>query len=198
MPSNYQKGATSSKDPNWNSPPDMFQHLHSLFDFTIDLASSHDNALLPLHFTQEDDALGRSWAGHRGWLNPPYGGKIIPKWLEKCHAEFLEGTPLTVVLVPARIAATYFHIYTQLATSIWFIHGRLTFLRDDTKKKESNAFFPSMFYIWSQDPLTKYGVPDDPICTYHRDSGLITPFKVRNHENTIESIRSRKDHKIQK
>lgn len=180
--STYKDGVTSSKDQNWNTTPEVFQRLHSIFDFTIDLAASESNTTLPLFFSEKDDSLKQSWKGHRGFLNPPYG-KGIPTWLDKTNKEYLEGAPLTVVLVPARVSATYFHIYSQLATSIWFFHGRLTFVKDITKEKKDRAFFPSMLYIWSQDSLTKYGVPDDPICVFHRDSGLITPFKVRNHEN---------------
>ncbi len=81
-----------------------FAPLHERFRFTIDAAASKENARLPRFWTADDDALTKSWHGHRVWCNPPYSN--IRPWVEKAQCEFSELTPiskaeLVVMLLPA-------------------------------------------------------------------------------------------------
>lgn len=84
-------GTTSTASVEWGTPRTLFLPLHELYDFTLDGAASHANALLPRYCTIEGtfertddhlagriqisdlDGLGFSWAGERVFLNAPWG-----------------------------------------------------------------------------------------------------------------------------
>uniref|UniRef100_UPI0035C6FEC4 phage N-6-adenine-methyltransferase n=1 Tax=Serratia quinivorans TaxID=137545 RepID=UPI0035C6FEC4 len=76
----------------WRTPPEVFNTLNREFGFVADMASSHENALCDLHFTEEDDSLSLDWAkeidnryafiGHNYvWLNCPYSNPM--PWVKK-------------------------------------------------------------------------------------------------------------------
>lgn len=77
----------------WRTPPEVFKSLDREFNFIADMASSHENALCALHFTEDDDSLSFNWARHPAlqsnrleyvFCNPPYSGPMpfIKKALE--------------------------------------------------------------------------------------------------------------------
>lgn len=41
----------------WRTPPEVFNTLNREFSFVADMASSHENALCKLHYTEDDDSL---------------------------------------------------------------------------------------------------------------------------------------------
>jgi site-specific DNA-methyltransferase (adenine-specific) len=91
----------SSQSDDWPTPAEYFQRLARLFNFTLDPASSADNAKCAVHFTIAEDGLAQSWQTlGTVYLNPPYG-RGIGDWLKKAYEESLQGTPV-VCLVPAR------------------------------------------------------------------------------------------------
>lgn len=71
---------------DWATPQDFFDKCNAEFGFTLDACATHENAKCLNYFTKEDDGLKQSWAGHRVWMNPPYG-KDIPKWMAKATHE---------------------------------------------------------------------------------------------------------------
>lgn len=82
------------------TPRELFDALHTEFRFTVDIAASADNALLPRFCTREFDALKYSWRDSRVWCNPPYSA--IPAWVSKAYSEVSTGgCPLVVMLLPA-------------------------------------------------------------------------------------------------
>ena len=66
---------------SWQTPPEIFAALNRDFRFVADVAASAHNHLLPVYFTEKDDALAQDWAGHLPigfvWCNPPYS-EITP------------------------------------------------------------------------------------------------------------------------
>ena len=46
----------------WRTPKAPFNTLNKEFNFLADMASTHENALLSMHFTEEDNSLGFDWA----------------------------------------------------------------------------------------------------------------------------------------
>lgn len=77
----------SSNYDEWETPRDFFESLNKEFDFTLDAASSDENALCEKHFTKEQDALKQSWQTSGAvWCNPPYG-RGIGKWMKKAFEE---------------------------------------------------------------------------------------------------------------
>ena len=83
------EGTTSTESVEWGTPRTLFTPLHELYDFTLDGAASHANALLPRYCTitgtfdqtrpegdrrvSDLDGLNQSWEGERVFLNAPWG-----------------------------------------------------------------------------------------------------------------------------
>lgn len=53
----------SSNSNEWTTPDDLYQILDSEFHFTLDAASTDENAKCPRHFTAEDNGLEQNWGG---------------------------------------------------------------------------------------------------------------------------------------
>lgn len=81
------------------TPASIFDPLHALHRFTLDVAANAANAKVPRFFDREQDGLAQSWAGERVWCNPPYSD--CRAWVEKAVAEIHRGCLLAVLLLPA-------------------------------------------------------------------------------------------------
>lgn len=53
----------SSKTPEWSTPQELFDRLDQKYHFTLDPASTHENAKCKCHFTIEEDGLKQMWGG---------------------------------------------------------------------------------------------------------------------------------------
>lgn len=116
----------SSERDNWETPQSLFDKLDAKHHFTLDAASSDDNAKVSKHYTEETDGLSKPWAGERVFCNPPYG-REVGKWVKKCADE--AGCSFICLLIPARTDTSYFHeyIYGNPSARIEFLRGRLKF-----------------------------------------------------------------------
>jgi phage N-6-adenine-methyltransferase len=96
---NHPQQAVTDRVDDRRTPMDFFTPLHEKHRFTVDAAASEDNALLPVHWTRETNALAQPWAAHRVWCNPPYSG--LEPWLAKAWEEMASDCELVVMLLPA-------------------------------------------------------------------------------------------------
>lgn len=142
------KALFSSNSMEWETPIDLFNTLDREFHFTLDAASTHENAKCKKHYTIAENGLAQSWAGETVWLNPPYG-REIGYWMKKAYDEGRRGTTV-VCLIPARTDTTWFHAYcyNKPDVEIRFIKGRLKF-----GNSKNSAPFPSaiVIYKWGID-----------------------------------------------
>jgi phage N-6-adenine-methyltransferase len=76
----------SSKTDMWATPQAFFDRLNDEFKFTLDPCATAENKKCDKYFTEEEDGLKQSWAGHRVFMNPPYGRKI-GFWIKKAFEE---------------------------------------------------------------------------------------------------------------
>lgn len=142
---------------DWETPPEVFEPLNKVFHFTLDVASSHENAKCELYFTEtglhkthqfgtrtfnSDDGLSGDWEGHTCWMNPPYSN--WQKWVAKASVEAAKGATV-VALLPARTDTKAFHeyIWKKPSVEIRFVKGRIKFVG-----AEQGAPFPSMVVIF--------------------------------------------------
>ena len=125
----------SSNRIDWETPQDLFDELHAIHDFEVDVCATAQNAKLPTFFTPEIDGLKQDWAPRVCWMNPPYGREII-HWMEKAYNESLNGAKV-VCLVPSRTDTKWWHRFA-VNGKIEFIQGRLRFVG-----APSTAPFPS-------------------------------------------------------
>ena len=133
------KGLTSSQYHGWQTPPNVFLPLHSEFDFTVDAAASHENALLPRYWTEETNGLAQDWTGERVWCNPPYG-RMQDAWVAKAAEALAE---VAVLLIPARTDTARWHNHIFGKAEIRWIRGRIYFGGGDGGR----APFPSAVVI---------------------------------------------------
>ena len=130
----------SSKTPEWSTPQDLFDKLHKVWEFTLDVCATEENAKVLYFYDKADDGLKQSWKGHVCWMNPPYGREIV-KWMRKAFQESLRGA-VVVCLVPARTDTVWWHDHAMKG-DVTFLKGRLKF--GDAK---NSAPFPSAIVIF--------------------------------------------------
>jgi phage N-6-adenine-methyltransferase len=124
----------SSKTDLWATPQKFFDKYNAIFNFTLDVCATKDNAKCASYYTLEDNGLSQVWAGVC-WMNPPYG-REIGVWMKKAYESSLQGATV-VCLVPSRTDTKWWHEYAMKG-QIEFIKGRLKF--GDAK---NSAPFPS-------------------------------------------------------
>ena len=124
------------------TPSELFLPLHREFDFTVDVASSEENFLLPRHYTKDDNGLDRSWESERVWCNPPYSN-LYP-WVRKAHEEVRS---TVVMLLPAnRTEQPFWQEYIEpwrdkgMRLSTRFVKGRTKFYNPENKKTGGSPF----------------------------------------------------------
>ena len=143
------------------TPPELFARLNNLYDFTLDGAASHENALVDVYCTLEgtfsrgvfkpsptlidtENGLLYPWTNSRVFLNPPYGRGLLEPFVHKAHLEALRHRALVVALLPARTEQRWFHEDVLGANaSIEWIRGRVKY-----DGLATGAPFPSMIVTW--------------------------------------------------
>lgn len=129
----------SSKIVEWETPQTFFDKYNEIYEFTLDVCATRENAKCKKFFTKEENALALAWSGVC-WMNPPYG-RSIKDWVEKAYISAKAGATV-VCLLPARTDTRWFHDYCSKG-KVEFIKGRLKF-----GSMENNAPFPSMIVVF--------------------------------------------------
>lgn len=128
----------------YQTPKPLFNKLNLEFEFTGDVAASHDNALSGNFYTEEDNALEQRWF-KVSWCNPPYDN--IKPWVEKAIQQHREGKTI-VMLVPADTSVQWFKNAFDSCNDVRFISGRLSFINASTQKPASGNKKGSVLFIW--------------------------------------------------
>ncbi len=118
----------TAKHIDYETPMSIFKVLDNEFHFTLDVAASAKNAKCERYFTKEQNGLAQEWSGVC-WCNPPYG-REAKDWIIKAYNSAIEGKATTVLLVPARVNADYFHEYC-FKGEVRYVLGRPSFKRED-------------------------------------------------------------------
>ena len=126
-----------SRNDTVSTPDHLFERINAEFHFTVDAAADPDNAKCPVFWTIEDNGLLQVWAGHRVWCNPPYSQ--CAEWTAKAH---YEASALSVLLLPVRTSAGWFHDFVLPRAEVRFVRKRIQFV------KGTNAPFDSMLAIY--------------------------------------------------
>lgn len=131
---------TAARDA-WATPPQIAQHWIERFFLEVDVCASAANHKCPSYFTAEDDGLAQEWT-RRAWCNPPYS-EIMP-WVEKA----LASPSWTVLLLPARTDAKWFHRITESDRVSWYLsRGRVRFVPAEGVKESSPNIGNAIFVV---------------------------------------------------
>jgi phage N-6-adenine-methyltransferase len=137
-------GRYNGNGRHWATPPEIFDPLHAEFDFTLDPCCSTETAKCPTFFTEAENGLEQSWAGHRVFMNPPYGREIYP-WTKKARMEAAAGA-LVVGLLPASCDLAWWHEDIVGYAEVRYLRGRVRFLTGGAYR--ASGFFASVIVIW--------------------------------------------------
>jgi phage N-6-adenine-methyltransferase len=130
----------NAKSVEYGTPDSIYEPLNREFGFTLDVASTHENAKCANHYTSADDGLKQEWSGVC-WMNPPYG-RVMQKWVRKAHREYLRGCTV-VALIPARTNTGWWHECVQDIATVRFIRGEVAF-----KGFDRGLWMPMCVVIW--------------------------------------------------
>lgn len=134
----------SSKDHDWETPPEIFNKLNEEFHFTLDPCCVPETAKCNKFYTPGDNGLTKSWGSEVVFVNPPYG-RELKNWVIKSRYESMQGATV-VMLIPSRTDTSYFHDNIYGKAEIRFMRGRVKFLKNGETKDA--APFPTMIVVF--------------------------------------------------
>lgn len=141
---------------NWRTPRPVHGNLNREFRFVADMAASHKNALSPLYYTEESNALSFRWSKHfldliatgnpYVYCNPPYSNPL--PWILRAREAQADGLGV-VMLLNADNSVRWFAEALKTVSEIRFIvadidgdkydSGRISFIGDDGKPSHLNS-----------------------------------------------------------
>ena len=134
-----------SKTVVWLTPPDI---IKALGPFDLDPCSPVDRPwdMAKSHYTELDNGLLLPWHG-RVWLNPPYGTKETPPWLNKLC---LHGNGIALIFGRTETDMFFRYVWSE-ADAILFIKGRLHFYNEQGERAKSNSGAPSVLIAYGEN-----------------------------------------------
>ncbi len=139
-------GRYNGNGRHWETPAEVFAPLDQEFRFTLDPCASAATAKCSTFFDEAANGLQRPWAGHRVFMNPPYGREIYA-WTRKARIEAAAGV-LVVGLLPASTDLAWWHDDVVGSAAVRYIKGRVRFLTGGPYR--ASGFFPSVIVVWDQ------------------------------------------------
>jgi len=116
----------------WYTPPEYIKRARAVLG-SIDLdpaSSAAANKIVGAKqfYTAEDDGLAQEWSG-RVWMNPPYDGSLIGKFIRKYVESFEDGSVTEgIVLVNNATETGWFSELVGISSAVVFPAGRVRFL----------------------------------------------------------------------
>ena len=125
----------------WATPQDLFDLLNRTFHFKIDAAAKQRNAKCSLWFGPDHpdlirrDGLVGKW-DQSTWINPPFSN--IKPWLHKACLASRRNQITAVVILPSDTGTHYFQDYAQLASVVWLLRRRVSFIDPGSGNRTAN------------------------------------------------------------
>jgi phage N-6-adenine-methyltransferase len=119
----YKDDFSESNIQEYETPDNLFNILDKEFNFTLDVCANEINHKVKDYFTEQDNALIKTWDGIC-WMNPPFKNK--EQWVIKAYKESRKETCIVAGLIPARTNTNWWHKYC-MTSEIRFLKGRPIF-----------------------------------------------------------------------
>ena len=141
---------------DWETPPYFFkelerQILESGTHFTLDACASDSNAKCKKYYSKKENGLEQDWQGETVFVNPPFSH--VAEWSKKCFEESQKENTFVVMIIPSRTDTKYWHEYIMKARAVLFCKGRVNFLKNGEKTKNSSTF-PLVVVIFKKNGRT--------------------------------------------
>lgn len=137
-------GRYNGNGRHWETPPEVFNPLHTEFHFTLDPCATAKTAKCARFFDEKTNGLAQDWGRERVFMNPPYGREVYA-WTRKAR-EAAERGALVVGLLPASCDLAWWHDDVVGRAEVRYIRGRVRFLTGGPYR--ASGFFASVIVIW--------------------------------------------------
>jgi Predicted transcriptional regulators len=123
--------ASNSGNNEWYTPSEYIEAAREVMG-AIDLdpascAFANKVVQASNYYTSEDDGLAKDWRG-RIWMNPPYSGNLVSRFVTKLTEQVACGnTTDAVVLVNNATETAWFNALIKSSTAVVFLKSRVRF-----------------------------------------------------------------------
>ena len=123
----------NSGENEWYTPPEFILSAVEVFGgIDCDPASSdkaNEIVQARTYYTKDNSGLDKAnkWAGNV-WMNPPYAGSLIGKFIDRYVYEVLEGNIYGIVLVNNATETDWFGKLVSVSNAVVFTRSRVKFL----------------------------------------------------------------------
>lgn len=129
---------------NWETPPELFNSLNEIFNFTVDAAADAGNTKCTKYFSEDNSALTQPWKGNVVFCNCPYDQQDA--FIEKAIYELSTNNVTSVFLIPSRTETKRWQKSVfPFSRYIVFLKGRLKF-----SGSKNSAPFPSAIVVFTR------------------------------------------------
>lgn len=142
--------SNNSGNNEWYTPPEYLEAAHAVMGgidtdpASCDLANKHVKAAE--YFSVDDDGLSQEWTG-RAWMNPPYSGDLIGRFIDRMVDQYRRGNVTeAIVLVNNATETAWFQTLAAQADAICFPKGRIKYL--DSTGKPANTPLQGQAFIY--------------------------------------------------
>lgn len=136
-------------DWEWKTPPEVFDPLHSIFKFDIDLCAREYNYQLPQYIHPKQDSLKTPWTEERCWMNPPYDRTLTRKFLQKAVDTTQRLHNLFVCLVKiCTDTKDFHHLMWREARHLILLEGRVQFINPFLDECQAVGRFASGLVVY--------------------------------------------------
>ena len=148
MNKSIQHLANVTLDNEWETDPGMLNDACAKFGIfpELDVACKTGNKKCNkgFHLDALEDAMIRDW-DLDFFMNPPYSQ--VEQWIAKAYYEHRKHNVNALSLVYSKTDTKWWHKYVEGKAEVHFIEGRIKFLKNGVKSKNS-APYPSCWIIY--------------------------------------------------
>ena len=131
---------------NYETPEDLFYDCCNKYKIfpTLDVCATKENSKCVNFITEQEDSLLFEWK-ETFFMNPPYSK--VQKFMKKAYYQHLKNKVEGMILIFAKTDTQFWHSYIEQKAEVHFLKGRIKFLKDGFKTKNS-APYPSCIVIY--------------------------------------------------
>jgi len=131
---------------DYETPYDLYYDSCRKFNIfpTLDVCATKKNTKCKNYITEQEDSLLFQWE-ETFFMNPPYSR--VSEFMKKAYYQHLKHNVEGMILIFAKTDTKFWHSFIEGKAEVHFIKGRIKFLKNGFKTKNS-APYPSCFVIY--------------------------------------------------
>ncbi len=153
------KKAGAGLRSDWETRWEVFNPVHEVLGFKIDVASSEDNKKCDLYISEAQDAFKTPWLPSPFFLNFPWGTQYKKRtrktpghWIKRALDQVRQGAE-GAILCPASVNASWFHLGASQARYLLFPLSRPKYFHP-AQPGANSPNFESVWMMFLQEELS--------------------------------------------